>query len=334
MKAAAGGGATPQQEKSSSQGEGAAENQAQQASAAPKFGGGFGKKAATAGAGEGSQASSASSKPSFGSSFGKKAASAGATSGNAEEAKSADGSASESSTSSGLSKFGAKGASSGDGAKKEEQQQSQGGEGSEKKKDATPLLAVDASEAASKIVGDKTVRDLLRQFSTAFEEQEKNFNKVAQDVRRWDAKLVAITCEVEKMGRRVHDIGKTQADLAATVENIEENQLDLEAQLDSLNREADELLAKEPFSSADEEREKMYSMATGINRQLDSMTSTLQDVVKRLSEPQKRFERTQDPMWEIMEKLNVHLQTLSWVDQKSELLASKIKKVEKAMADR
>lgn len=82
-------GATPQQEKSSSQGEGAAENQAQQASAAPKFGGGFGKKAATAGAGEGSQASSASSKPSFGSSFGKKAASAGATSGNAEEAKSA-----------------------------------------------------------------------------------------------------------------------------------------------------------------------------------------------------------------------------------------------------
>ena len=53
-----------------------------------------------------------------------------------------------------------------------------------------------ASEAASKIVGDKTVRDLLRQFSTAFEEQEKNFNKVAQDVRRWDAKLVAITCEV------------------------------------------------------------------------------------------------------------------------------------------
>jgi len=70
-------------------------------------------------------------------------------------------------------------------------------------------------------------------------------------------------------------------------------------------------------------------MAEDIDQQLNSMATTLKDLVSRLNASQTQEQDAQDqPIVQILDVLNGHLTLLQWIDQQSTLLQAKMQDVQ------
>lgn len=80
---------------------------------------------------------------------------------------------------------------------------------------------------------------------------------------------------------------------------------------------------------SDEERKHTYEMAESISLQLGQMNQDLRSMVEKLN---KAYDKSSDPnsnITKIVKTLNLHLNSLQWIDQQSNNLQGKVQTISK-----
>jgi nuclear pore complex protein Nup62 len=129
----------------------------------------------------------------------------------------------------------------------------------------------------------------------------------------------------------VKKVGIQQKDLDSNLDMILSQQNELEKMLDGMEDKVDSLYQSTTLNGPDKDRQMMYQTADDINKQLDSMTGSLKDMITKLN---VSFEKSIDPenkVNQIVQILNSHLTTLQWVDQKCSTLQNEISSTSEAM---
>ena len=86
-------------------------------------------------------------------------------------------------------------------------------------------------------------------------------------------------------------------------------------------------------AAADAERERCYRMALDVDRQLAQMGETLREVVDRLNEQNAGMQQGDGAVSQILKILNVHHNSLQWIDAQSERLRRGITRANAMMLD-
>lgn len=128
-----------------------------------------------------------------------------------------------------------------------------------------------------------------------------------------------------------------------SIDVVEANQLDLDAQLSAIDEEQRTLNqtlnsmedeVKHYFDQTklqpvpNQERFSTYNLADNINKQLEEMSQDIKEMITKLN---TSYDRTVDDSTDtnnIIKILNSHLASLQWVDHKSAVLSQQIHKAE------
>ena len=76
--------------------------------------------------------------------------------------------------------------------------------------------------------------------------------------------------------------------------------------------------------AADIEREQTLQLSVDIDDQLNSMTTTLKETVEKLNKAQDDAADENNPMVQIMKVLNVHHNSLQWIEGTTGRISSEI----------
>ena len=76
--------------------------------------------------------------------------------------------------------------------------------------------------------------------------------------------------------------------------------------------------------AADIEREQTLQLSVDVDDQLNSMTTTLKETVEKLNKAQDDVADENNPMVQIMKVLNVHHNSLQWIESTSGRINSEI----------
>jgi nuclear pore complex protein Nup62 len=124
-------------------------------------------------------------------------------------------------------------------------------------------------------------------------------------------------------------VSAAQNELNSNLELIFGQQKDLESVLVQLEGEVEKLSLTADFTPQDRERERGYQMAEQMNGQLDHMSNTLKDLVRRLNDAQSNGDNASDPVSQIVQILNAHLNSLQWIEQNAAVVQQRIQDVQR-----
>jgi len=182
------------------------------------------------------------------------------------------------------------------------------------------------------LLKNKTLEEVINDWSNELEENVRVFTKQAVDVSKWDQSIMENGDKVYKLHTEVKRVQVSQKELEQNLEIISTQQNELSSLLDSLESEVDGIVADSDLTPTDIEREKGYQMAEDINAQLDQMATTLKDLVSKLNLSQEKNGDGENPVFQIVKILNAHLNSLQWIDQNSSYLQSKLQEVSRIFA--
>jgi len=159
------------------------------------------------------------------------------------------------------------------------------------------------------------------------EKQVDEFRLQAHKVAEWDKKLFTNSEEIIRLNEKVEMIQTSQSDLERHLELIATKQNELHELLNTLESEVDKLNTSSP-TPADQDREMGYQLADRMNSQLLVMNKTLKELIDKLNASANTPE-DDNPVGQMIQILNIHLNSLQWVDQNSTILSEKINEVDK-----
>ncbi|XP_011304257.1 nuclear pore glycoprotein p62 [Fopius arisanus] len=165
------------------------------------------------------------------------------------------------------------------------------------------------------------LEEAINKWTLELEEQEKSFVNQATQVNSWDKLLIAN--------------GEKIVTLNEEIERVKTEQLQLEQELDYVVGQQKELqdclvpLEKEmaSISVSDPEREYTYNLAENLDTQLKQMSEDLKEIIEHLNEA-NRAQDSSDPIVQIGKILNAHMNSLQWLDQRTEILGQKIQQID------
>jgi nuclear pore complex protein Nup62 len=183
------------------------------------------------------------------------------------------------------------------------------------------------------VLKNKNLEDIINDWSTQLEDHVGTFTKQAHQVAEWDNKIIDNGAKIMKIYEHVNKVQVSQKELDQTLELIFTQQQELNGMLDSLEGELDKLMSAQgrQENPADIEREKGYQLAEDLNRQLDQMGVTLRELIKKINSNQQQSADDDNPIYQIVQILNAHLNSLQWIDQSSSALQHKIAEVDKQL---
>ncbi|KAH9244686.1 hypothetical protein BASA81_017896 [Batrachochytrium salamandrivorans] len=206
---------------------------------------------------------------------------------------------------------------------------------------ATPTVAPPAKAEAGlaaaatggiPLLKNKTLEDILNKWTSDLEVYTQEFRSQATELQKWD--------------RTILENGATEID--QNLEYIEAQQNELEATLDSYQAQvlalsqSDAQATQFRSSPADNEREKAYTLAENLNKQLDDMSLQLTVIIDDMNASRNAASsggtsggggavgskpvapEDDNPISAIVHILNDHLASLEWIDKTSNDLASRV----------
>lgn len=81
------------------------------------------------------------------------------------------------------------------------------------------------------------------------------------------------------------------------------------------------------LSVSDPEREYTYRLAESLDTQLKQMSEDLKEIIEHLNEA-NRAQDSSDPIVQIGKILNAHMNSLQWLDQRTNLISQKIQQID------
>ena len=151
---------------------------------------------------------------------------------------------------------------------------------------------------------------------------------------QWDDALLSSASTLQSVQSEVRNLQQSQLRLNKSVDVVQAQQKDLNAQLDQLEAALDALrpaqaTAGELYGKGGDElrREETYRLAEEVDEHLTSVQKTLEDTIEQLNERGGRgggegrgsAAGSAGSMWaQLTDILNVHQQTLQWLEREAE----------------
>ncbi|KDO15930.1 hypothetical protein SPRG_18530, partial [Saprolegnia parasitica CBS 223.65] len=195
----------------------------------------------------------------------------------------------------------------------------------------------DASAAATTALPaeykDKTVEDIINMWSEQLENHAMAFTNEAVRVSHWDAELMENQKKLGDLAIDVRRLQMAQKELNANLDTISAYQLELDATLETLESSVDKLFEnhRQIPDTADIERERGLQLSVDIDNQLTMMSTALKETIDRLNQSQAQEDESANPMAQILKVLNVHHNSLVWIDGNATKLATDMASIAKKL---
>lgn len=85
--------------------------------------------------------------------------------------------------------------------------------------------------------------------------------------------------------------------------------------------------------AADIEREQTLQLSVDIDEQLNSMSTTLKETVEKLNKAQHEVADESNPVVQIMKVLNVHHNSLQWVETNASRINQEVSQLTRKLQD-
>jgi len=161
------------------------------------------------------------------------------------------------------------------------------------------------------------------------EKQVDDFRLQAHKVAEWDKMLFTNSEAIIRLHEQVEMIQSSQSDLERHLELIATKQNELHELLNTLESEVDKLSTSAPQTPADQERQMGYELADRMNGQLLTMNKSLKELIDKLNASATTPE-DDNPVGQMIQILNIHLNSLQWIDQNATALSERINEVDKS----
>lgn len=220
----------------------------------------------------------------------------------------------------------------------------------DKSKGASPATAAGTSAASAapavsvpppSMLRGKTIEEIVNRWSTDLDTHVREFNKFAGEVAVWDRALIENGNNLATLFAHVLAAEQEQNDIDQSLDHIEQQQKDLAATLEAYERSTDEILGGRgnnlralDTGPADTERDRNYMLATELHGHLDDLSGSLSQMIDAvnalgLQSTAGAQDGAEDPMGQIGQILNSHLESLMWIDGAAREVEAKITDVEK-----
>ncbi|KAJ1920755.1 FG-nucleoporin nsp1 [Mycoemilia scoparia] len=219
----------------------------------------------------------------------------------------------------------------------------------ESKASTTATASKDIPPTSTTILESKTLEDILHTWTSELAEQTRVFQEQAKTVGSWDEILLHQGQNITELYEATVAIEQEQGELDQSIEHMEAQQRALQHLLDGYEVRIRELAegtsggprqgGKKGITSADEEREKAYTMASRLNVHLDELGERLKTVINEVNSSTRIQEgsgasssgsgmsgpnNANNPLAQIVHILNSHLGALEWIDGQTAQLQSRI----------
>ena len=187
--------------------------------------------------------------------------------------------------------------------------------------------------AASARIQNKNLEEIVNMWREELRECVETFTNQAIQISEWDQVVVDNGERITNLHNDTQRVKLAQDALNSNLEFILTQQNDLSQNLINLERIVDDLYAStgDFRQPADRERENAYSLAENINVQLIHMGDALSDMISKLNTDYERTVDGENPIHQIVQILNAHLNSLQWVDDSSATLQYRIDDVTRAI---
>ncbi|KAG0267032.1 FG-nucleoporin nsp1 [Mortierella polycephala] len=184
---------------------------------------------------------------------------------------------------------------------------------------------------------NKSMDEILHQWSKQLDEQTKAFREQARKVSDWDRKLFANGHQISQLYQMTVETEQTQKTIDQNLDYIDSQQQELSGILDLYEDQVQKMFEKDAASAGvnanglrpvDEQREQTYSLAENLNKQLDDMSQNLTSMIDEINQTApKADDESGDPVSQIVQILNAHLTSLQWIDETTTALQTKAQDV-------
>ncbi|UIZ24898.1 hypothetical protein KXD40_006759 [Peronospora effusa] len=172
----------------------------------------------------------------------------------------------------------------------------------------------------------RTIEDIINAWSEQLERNADTFTTEAVKVSEWDSDLMDSQKKLGDIAGDVRRIQVAQNELDTNLDTIFAYQMELKSTLEQLEKSVDKMYESQNQMpvTADIEREKTLQLSVDVDDQLNSMTTTLKETVEKLNKAQDDVADENNPMVQIMKVLNVHHNSLQWIEGTSGRINSEI----------
>lgn len=172
--------------------------------------------------------------------------------------------------------------------------------------------------------------------SITFSQLEDNVNKWVHELDELEKMYLNQSLQINSWDRILIENGEKILSLKGHFEHLKTQQEELEQELDfvvSQQKELDDVirpLEKElsNLPVVDNDRKNTYELAENIDRQIKQMTEELKDIVENLNDV-NRSQNTNNPLLKIGRILNMHMNSLQWIDRSIVQMESNLDQVTK-----
>lgn len=164
------------------------------------------------------------------------------------------------------------------------------------------------------------------------EEHVAAFTEQALEIRKWDRQLIENSNKIQSLQRLVNQAQGKQGELGTTLSGIKNNQAELAAMIDKLEKQTAELSKSAAGTSDERKREEAYRLAEEVDIQLQQMSLTLTDTVKKLNQPAEKAADSSNPLAQIVRVLNLQMTSLQWVEEATGELEVQLRKAQDVLS--
>eukprot|EP01047_Picozoa_sp_COSAG01_P037526 COSAG01_NODE_2987_length_6750_cov_7.311382_6_plen_193_part_00 len=139
---------------------------------------------------------------------------------------------------------------------------------------------------------------------------------------------------IERLSHETQTLERRQGELDKFIRNNIDTQGALATELDDMEKKLDEMLLQKESaaqqaqlpkaSDATSRRGEMYEEALALDRQVDTMSRQMVDIVERLNRSTAEQSTADSTVSKVEAILNEHYKTLQWVEGESESLRMKL----------
>jgi chromosome segregation ATPase len=155
------------------------------------------------------------------------------------------------------------------------------------------------------------------------------FNDFAKTVATWDKQLIDNDRKVQTLNDHAIQMKNSQNELLDQLEIIKSQQKTLEDELKNIENQFDEKL--DDYAASDIERRDNYELAAKIDKELDTLTTNIQEIIGKLNETyEANAKKNPNPTYQkIVQILESHLKTLDWIDKRCIQLEAQLSSMSK-----
>lgn len=167
---------------------------------------------------------------------------------------------------------------------------------------------------------------LINKWNYELQDYENHFLYQAAQISYWDRALVENGEKIITLHREVEKVKLYQKRLEQELDFILSQQNELEKMLIPLQGSVWDQNAPIYLQHATEEHERTYRLTETIDAQLKQMAQDLKDIIEHLNAFGSPADTT-ELLQQICKSLNVHMDSLQWIDQSSGMLQRKVEEV-------